>query len=55
MLGISPGSRAVDPSTEAAAAVLAAAVAQLRQSAGVYDFLAKQVLPAMFLSIKGDR
>lgn len=55
MLGLSAGSRAMDPTSEAAAAVLAAAVAQLRQSAGVYDYLAKQVLPALFLTIKGDR
>lgn len=55
MLGLSPGSRAMDPASEAAAAVLAAAVAQLRQSAGVYDYLSKQVLPALFLTIKGDR
>jgi hypothetical protein len=55
MLGLSPGSRAMGPTSEAAAAVLAAAVAQLRQSAGVYDYLAKQVLPALFLTIKGDR
>lgn len=55
MLGLSPGSRAVDPVSDAAAAVLAAAVAQLRQAAGVYDYLAKQVLPSLFLTIKGDR
>jgi hypothetical protein len=55
LLGLSPGSRAQDPASEAGAAALAAAVAQLRQSAGVYDYLAKQVLPAMFLTVKGDR
>lgn len=55
LLGLSPGSRPLDPASEAAAAALAAAVAQLRQAAGVYDYLAKQVLPAMFLTIKGDR
>jgi hypothetical protein len=69
-LGLSPGSRALEPASEPAAAVLAAAVlaaavlaaavlaaavAQLRQSAGVYDYLAKQVLPALFLTVKGDR
>jgi hypothetical protein len=35
--------------------VLVAAVAQLRQASGVYDHLAKQMLPALFLTIKGDR
>jgi hypothetical protein len=55
LLGLSPGSRAVDPNSEAAAAVVAAAVAQLRQAAGVYDHLAKQMLPALLLTIKGDR
>lgn len=55
MLGLSPGSRALDPGSEAAAAVLAAAVAQLRASSGVYDYLAKHTLPALFLTIKGDR
>lgn len=35
--------------------MLAAAVAQLRASSGVYDYLAKHTLPALFLTIKGDR
>lgn len=55
MLGLNPGSKALDPGSEAAAAVLASALTQLRQAVGVYDYLAQKVLPDLFLTIKGDR
>uniref|UniRef100_A0A383VYS6 BRO1 domain-containing protein n=1 Tax=Tetradesmus obliquus TaxID=3088 RepID=A0A383VYS6_TETOB len=55
MLGLSPGSTALPADSEAAATVLAAAATQLRQAAGVYDYLAEVMLPPLFASLKGDR
>jgi hypothetical protein len=55
MLGISKGSTPLDAASDAAAAALAAAVAQLRQAAGVFDFLHTQLLPPLALALKGDR
>eukprot|EP00879_Flechtneria_rotunda_P001652 GHRR01001812.1.p1 GENE.GHRR01001812.1~~GHRR01001812.1.p1 ORF type:complete len:395 (+),score=149.03 GHRR01001812.1:171-1355(+) len=56
LLGLSPGSTAVAAGEEPAAASLAAAVAQLRRAAGVYEHLAEVMLPPIFSSLgKGDR
>ncbi|KAF8071277.1 hypothetical protein HT031_001360 [Scenedesmus sp. PABB004] len=55
LLGLSPGSTALPPGGDAAAAALAAAVAQLRGAAGVYEHLAESVLPPLFAELKGDR
>ncbi|KAF6260578.1 hypothetical protein COO60DRAFT_1700289 [Scenedesmus sp. NREL 46B-D3] len=55
LLGLSPGSTALPPDSEAATAALAAAATQLRQAAGVYDHLAEVMLPSLLASLKGDR
>jgi hypothetical protein len=56
LLGISPGSKSLQPGSDAAAAEIAAAVTLLRQAAGVYDHLADTILPPLFNSLgRADR